>query len=174
LIAVNRLAQRLRGFAEDISGVLLGLMFLAFLVQIATRYVFNAPASWTLEACLTLWLWAVFWGAAFILDERDQVRFDVIYTAVSLPFRRAFAIVSALAISGGMLAALPATWSFVSFYEIKRSAVIGIRLDYVFSIYLVFAVGVIIRYLWRAISIARGANPDPPPIEMAESETKPS
>jgi C4-dicarboxylate transporter, DctQ subunit len=164
---VNKAFARFKGFAEDIGGLLLALMFIAFLVQIATRYVFNAPASWTLEACLTLWLWAVFWGAAFILDERDQVRFDVLFTAMSLPIRRVFAIVSALAISGGMIAALPATFSFVTFYEIKRSAVIGIRLDIVFSIYLVFAVAVIARYLWRAGRIATGGSPDPVPEQTS-------
>jgi hypothetical protein len=59
-----------------------------------------------------------------------------------------------------MLAALPATWSYISFYEIKRSAVLGIRLDIVFSIYGVFAVMMVIRYFWRAYLVARGADPD--------------
>lgn len=157
---MSGLARRAKSLAEDVGGALLALMFLAFLVQIASRYVFNAPASWTLEACLTLWLWVVFWGSAFVLGERDHVRFDVFYAAVSRRMRRAFAIVSALAIAGGMLAALPATFGYVTFYEIKRSAVIGIRLDVVFSIYLVFAVAIVVRYLWRAWTIARGADPD--------------
>jgi TRAP-type C4-dicarboxylate transport system permease small subunit len=157
---VSALARRLKGLAEDVGAALLALMFATFLVQIGSRYVFNAPASWTLEACLTLWLWVVFWGCAFVLGERDHVRFDVLYVAVSRSMRRAFALVSALAIAGGMLAALPATWSYVTFYEIKRSAVIGIRLDVVFSIYLVFAVAIIARYIWRARAIVRGGDPD--------------
>ncbi len=33
-----------------------------FILQIVTRYVINHPLGWTLEACLTLWLWLVFWG----------------------------------------------------------------------------------------------------------------
>lgn len=157
---MSTLTRRLKSLAEDVGGALLALMFATFLVQIGSRYVFNAPASWTLEACLTLWLWVVFWGCAFVLGERDHVRFDVLYVAVSRNMRRAFALVSALAIAGGLLAALPATWSYVTFYEIKRSAVIGIRLDVVFSIYLVFAVAIIARYLWRALAIVRGGDPD--------------
>jgi hypothetical protein len=69
-------------------------------------------------------------------------------------------MVSAVAIGGGMLAALPATWSYITFYQIKRSAVLGIRLDIVFSIYGVFAAMLVIRYVWRAILVARGADPD--------------
>ncbi len=146
---------------------MLAALFAIFLVQIASRYLFNAPVSWTMEACLTLWLWTVFWGGAMTLSDRDHVRFDVVYLAVSMPWRRTFAIVSALAIAAGFAAALPATWSFVTFYEIKRSSVIGIRLDVVFSVYILFAVAVVLRGLWRAFSVARGANPDPFPTDGA-------
>lgn len=154
------LIHRARMVALDIAALMLGALFIVFLIQIAARYVFNAPALWTLEACLTLWLWVVFWGGAFVLQEKDHVRFDVLYIAVGRNLRRAFAMISAIAIGGGMLAALPATWSYISFYQIKRSAVLGIRLDIVFSIYGIFAVMLVIRYFWRAYLVARGADPD--------------
>ena len=157
---MHRLIQYSRVLALDIAALMLGALFVSFLVQILSRYVFNAPALWTLEACLTLWLWVVFWGGAFVLQEKDHVRFDVLYVAVGRNLRRAFAMVSAVAIGGGMLAALPATWSYITFYQIKRSAVLGIRLDIVFSIYGIFAVMVVIRYLWRAFLVARGADPE--------------
>lgn len=153
------LLPRLRTFALDVGALMLGALFVVFLIQIVSRYVFNAPSLWTLEACLTLWLWIVFWCGAFVLGERDQVRFDVLYAGARLRTRRIFALVSALAIGGGFLAALPATWSYVSFYEIKRSSVLGIRLDVVFSIYIIFAAMMVIRYFWRAWLLARGADP---------------
>lgn len=155
-----KLASRLRMAALDIAALMLGAMFIIFLVQIAARYVFGAPLLWTLEACLTLWLWVVFWGGAFVLQERDHVRFDVLYGAVGLGTRRLFALISAVAIAGGLLAALPATWSYIDFYQIKRSSVIGIRLDIVFSIYGIFASVMVVRYALRAWAIARGADPD--------------
>lgn len=157
---MTRWLERLRLAALDLGALMLGALFLVFLIQIAARYLFNAPALWTLEACLTLWLWVVFWGGAFVLTEKDHVRFDVLYGAVNLRLRRIFALVSAIAIAAGFLAALPATWSYIDFYQIKRSAVLGIRLDIVFSIYGIFAVVVVIRYLWRAFLLARGADPE--------------
>ncbi len=157
---MHRLIQSARTIALDIAALMLGALFVVFLIQIMSRYVFNAPALWTLEACLTLWLWVVFWGGAFVLQEKDHVRFDVLYLAVGRNLRRVFAMVSAVAIGGGMLAALPATWSYITFYQIKRSAVLGIRLDIVFSIYGIFAAMLVIRYIWRAILIARGADPE--------------
>jgi C4-dicarboxylate transporter, DctQ subunit len=157
---MTRLIERLRIAALDIAALMLGALFIIFLIQIAARYVFGAPLLWTLEACLTLWLWVVFWGGAFVLTEKDHVRFDVLYGAVQPKVRRWFAIISAVAISGGFLAALPATWSYIDFYQIKRSSVIGIRLDIVFSIYGIFAATLVLRYAWRAWLLLRGADPD--------------
>ncbi len=157
---MSRLLQIARTVAMDIAALMLGGVFIVFLIQIAARYIFNAPASWTLEACLTLWLWLVFWGGAFVLTEKDHVRFDVLYDAVQTRTRRVFAFVSAVAIGGGFLAALPATWSYIDFYQIKRSAVLGIRLDIVFSIYGIFAIVMVIRYFWRSYLLIRGADPN--------------
>lgn len=162
----------LRRRAEDVAAGLLAVMFLTFLVQIFTRYVVNYPLAWTLEACLTLWLWLVFWGAAFILDDRDQVKFDMFYLAASTRVRRILALVTAVAIMAGFLAALPATWDYISFYKIKKSATLRIRLDIVFSVYGIFAVAVITRYGLRAWQLIRGRHPDAiaPPHEQVAIE----
>lgn len=150
----------LRARADNVAAALLAAMFFAFLIQIASRYVFNAPVGWTLELCLTCWLWVVFWGGAFLLDERDHVRFDVFYVAAPRGVQRAFAFVTAIAIAAGFAAALPATLDYIAFYKIKSSAVLNIRLDVVFSVYGLFAVAVILAHLTRAWRIVRGAHPD--------------
>jgi len=150
----------LRRRAENVAAGLLAVMFLSFLVQIFTRYVINYPLGWTLEVCLTAWLWLVFWGAAFTLDDRDHVKFDLFYLAGSRKARRVLALVSAVAILGGFLAALPATYDYISFYKIKKSATLHIRLDIVFSVYGIFAVAIIARYGLRAWQLIRGADPD--------------
>lgn len=155
----------LRARAENVAAGLLALMFLSFVLQIVSRYVVNAPLGWTLEACLTLWLWLVFWTAAFVLDDRDHVRFDLLQAAGSLRLRRILALVSAVAIAAGLAAALPATLDYITFYKIKRSAILRIRLDVVFSIYGIFAVAVIVAYALRAWRIVRGRGIDARPGE---------
>jgi len=146
----------LRARAENVAVLLLTAMFLAFVVQIFTRYVMNNPLGWTLEACLTTWLWLVFWGAAFILDDRDHVRFDVLYLWVGARMRRAFALASALAILAGFAASFPDSLDYITFYSIKSSSTLRIRLDIVFSVYAIFAVAVIARYALRAVALIRG------------------
>jgi C4-dicarboxylate transporter DctQ subunit len=132
--------------ADDVAVLLLAAMFLAFVVQITFRYVLNRPLEWTLEVCLTTWLWTVFWSCAFCLRDKDHVRFDILFNHVSPATRRIFAGISAAALVIGLLAALPGTWDFVSFLTIKKSPSLRIPLAYVFSIYLVFMVAMIVAY----------------------------
>lgn len=150
----------LRRRADDVAVALLTAMFATFVIQIVSRYLLDAPVGWTVEVCLTAWLWCVFWTAAFGLDDRDHVRFDVLYHAAGTRLRRRLALVAAVAVAGGLLASLPATYDYISFYRIKRSATLQLRMDYVFSIFGVFAAAVILRYLWRAAAILRGGAPD--------------
>ena len=142
--------------ANDVAALLLAAMFLAFILQITSRYVFNAPIEWTQELCLTLWLWTVFWGSAFCLRDEEHIRFDMLYNAVGRRTRRVFAALSAAAIVLAFLAAMPGTWSFVSFLTIKKSASMRIPMAYIFSIYLVFMVAVVVLYGRRLVQILRG------------------
>ena len=153
-------AHWLRRRAENISALLLLAMFLCFILQIVARYVFNYPLGWTDEASILCWIWCTLWGAAFVLREKDEVRFDIIYSAASQKTRRVFTVVTGVAAILLFAIALPAVVSYVTFLKVERSAYLGIRLDVLYSIYVVFSVGVIVRYAaltWRAI---RGQAPD--------------
>ena len=146
----------LKARAENVAAGLLAALFLTFVLQIVARYVFNYPLGWTIEICLTLWLWLVFWTAAFVLEDQDHVRFDLLAVASSRRLQQVFALVSAVAIIAGLLAALPATLDYITFYKIKRSATLRIRLDVVFSVYGIFVVAVVVSYALRALNILRG------------------
>lgn len=164
----------LRRRADNVAAALLAAMFAAFIVQIFARYVVlrfvpQAEIGWTVEVCVTLWLWLVFWGTAFCLNDADHVKFDILYLSAGARVRRWLALGAALAIVAGLAAALPATVDYITFYKIKRSAVLQLRLDYVFSIYGIFAVAIILRYSWRIVSILRGHSPDTPPAGLDAS-----
>lgn len=151
----------LRARADNVAVALLAAMFIAFMLQIFARYVINYPIGWTLEVCLTTWLWLVFWSSAFVLTERDHVTFDLLYLIVGKRMQRIFALVSAVAIVAGFAAALPATLDYITFYKIKKSATLHIRLDVVFSVYGMFAVAVIVRYAWQIWKLLHGDRPQP-------------
>lgn len=149
------LARTARHGAEAVLAALLIAMFLAFLAQIAMRYVLNIPAAWTTEVSLLAWLWGILWGAALVLREEEEIRFDILHAAAPPWLRRGFDAVTALVVVVVFSASLPATAEYVRFMRIERSAALGLRMDWVFSIWLVFAVAMIIRHaaiLWRAVT----------------------
>ena len=145
----------LQARADDVAVGLLTAMFVAFVLQITARYVVNYPLPWTLELSLTMWLWTVFWGSALCLRNKDHIAFDMIYNHVRPGVRRVFGAISALAIIVAMLASLPATWDWVSFLTIKKSATLRIPLAYVFSVFFFFFMGTIVIYTLRLRKIFR-------------------
>jgi C4-dicarboxylate transporter DctQ subunit len=146
--------------AENLAVIMLAAMFATFILQIGGRYVLNHTPGWTLEFCLMMWVWVVFWGSAFCVRDRDHVKFDIFYAVAPRRVRLALAVVSAVAIVVAMLASLPATWDWVSFLQIKRSATLRIPLSYVFSVYIIFMVAIAVRYALRIVRMIREGAPE--------------
>ena len=148
--------------ADNVAVGLLTAIFLSFILQIVSRYVIRQPLGWTLEACLLAWLWLVFWSTAFTLKEGDHVRFTVLCDHARPNVRRAYMVITAICVIGALAMSLPATYDFIAFMKIEKTSLLKVRFDYVFSIYLIFAVAIIARYVWRIIQIMRGQDKDSP------------
>ncbi len=143
--------------AEAVLAALLVAMFLAFLVQITMRYVVGKPVGWTTEVSLLAWVWGILWGAGLVLTEREEIRFDILHAAVPAGLRRVFDALTAAVVIVVFSASLPAAADYVAFMRIERSAYLGIRMDWAFSIWLVFAVAMIIRHCGGRCAAKRGA-----------------
>jgi len=147
-------------FAEGVAAALLAVIFVAFIVQITLRYVFNWPVGWTSELSLAAWLWLVLWGAAFVLKDEEEIRIDLISGHANRRVRRAIGAIGAVSVIVLFGMSLPASWSYVTFMKVEKSSYLGIRMDIMYSIYLVFAVAVIgrgIRQLVRGPAAAPAA-----------------
>ena len=119
---------------------MLAAMFAAFLLQIVFRYLLNLPIGWTHELSVILWIWLVLWGAAFVVREREEIRFDLIYGAVGPGPRRVMVLISAVALIVLYAISLPAVVDYVTFMKVEKTAYLKIRFDWLFSIYIVFVV----------------------------------
>lgn len=151
---LHRIGQWLYRRAENIQALMLAIMFFAFLLQIAFRYFLGLPTGWSSELTVIMWLWMVLWGAAFVAREDEEIRFDLLYGAVPSGLRRMMTVITGLSLIGLYLLSLPAVVDYVTFMKIQRTAYLKIRFDYLFSIYVFFAVAVVCRYgwlLWHAI-----------------------
>lgn len=160
--------------AEFVAAMMMAAMFGTFILQVAIRYSarlewiaeavpFLDPAryGWTLEFCLALWVWIVFFGCATIVRERDHVTFDIIYSSVRPGTRKVFALLTCVAIVVGLLASVGPTWEKFHILRLKQTAtlkqLIGdwVRMRDVYSIYIFFLIAVSLRYAWRAVDVFR-------------------
>lgn len=149
----------IRRRAENIVAGLLGIMFVAFIVQIVFRYFLNFPIGWSSELSVVCWLYMVLLGAAFWLKEHDEIRFDLVSGSLGPTGRRVVGIVVAAAAVVLFAMAMPATVKYVAFMKVEKSSYLNIRLDVLYSVYVVFAVAIIVRYAWAIWSIVRGEVP---------------
>lgn len=153
---MTRLVSGLRHFAEGVAAFMLAALFSVFLIQIAARYLFNVPMGWTVEVSLTLWLWLVFWGGGLCLRASDHIRFDMLYLSAGRRTQRLFGALAAVVILTTFAISFLPTVDYVWFYKIKRSNTLGIRLHYIFGIYLLFMLAIMARYSVILVNFLRG------------------
>ncbi|MCR9135851.1 MAG: TRAP transporter small permease [Alphaproteobacteria bacterium] len=153
--------------AEFIAALMLAAMFLTFLLQIYSRYIMLQPFGWTLELCLILWVWLVFFGCAFMVRDRDHVTFDIFYLAAPRTLRQVLALISAAAIVIGMAWSLLPTLDYIDWMKIRKTTTVEnpltgnkIPMRTIFSVYAIFMVAIIIRYAWRFVVVLRKGPPD--------------
>lgn len=164
----------LRRIAEAAAAAMMAAMFLTFILQIAIRYSarlewlperlpFLEPSlyGWTLEFCLLLWVWLVFWGNAFVVRNQDHVTFDIIYDRARPSVRRWFVIIGGLAIAVGLLISILPTWDKFYILRLKKTATLSslfgdaIRMRDIYAIYILFLAVVGMRYAWSVYSAFR-------------------
>ena len=154
---MNMIAATLRWLhrrAENLLALILVALFVSFLIQIVFRYVLNLPLGWTVEFVAIAWLWGILFGYAFVVPERDVIRLDILYVLLPLWARRVLDVVTSVVCIAIFVWTLPMVWDYITFMKIEKTAYMKIRFDWVFSIYIPFALAVIIRCgftAWRAI-----------------------
>jgi TRAP-type C4-dicarboxylate transport system permease small subunit len=157
---MTRIACWLYRRAENVLAAMLALMFAAFILQIVFRYLLNLPIGWTNEISVVLWLWLVLFGAAFVVREEEEIRFDLIHASVGPTARRVMFLIAAaaLVILYGM--SFPAVLDYVTFMKVESTAYLNIRFDLLYSIYIVFVIAIIVRYLWLSWQAIFGKAPE--------------
>lgn len=160
--------KQFRQLANAIAGLLMLTIFATFILQVAVRY--SARLSWiadalpilepnnfgwTLEFCLALWVWLIFFGNAFVVRDQDHVTFDILYLAVRPRIRKWFIFIGGLAIIIALLLSISPTLDRFYILRLKRTATLSnlfgdwIRMRHIYMIYIVFLVVIPARYAFH-------------------------
>ncbi len=149
---MKQVVSWIRRRAENLVVGLMAVMFVAFIVQIVFRYAFNFPVGWSSELSVIAWMYIVLLGSALWLKESEEIRFDLLTDAAGPRTRRVLGFGVAVAAVVLFAMAMPATFKYISFMKVESTSYLKIRLDVLYSVYLVFAVAVVVRYAvyaWR-------------------------
>jgi len=157
--------KRLRTFANFITATMLAVLFFTFLLQIFSRYILKAPFGWTLELCLILWLWIVFFGCSFAVRDQDHVKFDIFYYATPKKVQLIFSILSAIGVIVIMGYSFLPTIDYIDWMKMRKTTTVKIfnnkiPLSYIFSVYGIFLLSVIIQYIWKLYNLMKSGLPD--------------
>ena len=176
--------KRISRVAEFIAAMVLAAIFIIFLLQIFTRYAPKIawlmpippihdwmmalePIGWTVNLISLLWVWLIFFGCSFVVNESDHVAFDVFFQALSRSWQRHFAMATALIMVVAMLYSFGPTWDAIfgsRLMELKkiqtlRVPVTGdkIPIKWLFAPYILLMIVITLRYLWRGSTLIRAA-----------------
>src|SRR5258708_30800498 len=58
-----------------VSSLMFGCVFAVFAYKIVMRYVAGDAVAWADEVSVILFIWILFWGNAFVVEDHQQIKF---------------------------------------------------------------------------------------------------
>jgi TRAP-type C4-dicarboxylate transport system permease small subunit len=151
--AVARFVRHWRKFAETVAAAMFAAVFLIFNYKIITRYLEHDEAVWADEVSVILFIWIIFWANAFIVTDRQQIAFDLVYRPLPDRIKRGFALVRMVLIGGIFAWSLPGSIDYILFLWRERTAVLEWRLDYIYACFGIFLIAVVVRSIWYIVRL---------------------
>jgi TRAP-type C4-dicarboxylate transport system permease small subunit len=145
--ASSGLGSRLRTLADWTACAMFAAVFLIFNYKIFTRYFEHDEAVWADEVLVILFVWIIFWANAFLVGDKQQISFDLVYRLLPDETKRYVAIARAALIGGIFAWALPGSLDYIRFLWREHTPVLNLPLDWVYACFGIFLVAVIVRAL---------------------------
>src|ERR1700744_1947577 len=96
----SAVASGLRRVADGAAGAMFAAVFLIFNYKIFTRYFEHDEAVWADEVLVILFIWIIFWANAFLVRDKDQITFDLVYRLLPPRGQRVAAVARYVLIGG--------------------------------------------------------------------------
>ena len=125
--ALERVASRARQVAGLVAGLMFAAVFLIFNYKIVTRYLGHDEAVWADEVSVILFVWIIFWANAFLVRDKEQITFDLVYRPMPGRIKRVMALARSVLIGGLFLWRCPdrSATSFSSGVSGRPSSICG-------------------------------------------------
>jgi TRAP-type C4-dicarboxylate transport system permease small subunit len=149
----ERLGRLVARVAEQVCVGLFTAVFLVFIWKIAMRYLAHVAVAWADEVSVVLFVWIIFIANGFVVEDRRQIRFDILYRHVGPSTQRLLGVFRILLVGGIFAAALPGALDYIRFLWRERTPVLLWRLDFVYTCFGLFMVAVLVRMAVRLVRL---------------------
>ncbi|MEA5033345.1 MAG: TRAP transporter small permease [Sphaerochaeta sp.] len=113
-------------------------MFIAFCLQIFSRYFLNHQFEWTYEYTVIGFIWTVAFGACAASKRREHVSFSLIYDRFGQRGQAIMKLVGNTIILIAFCIMIYPAFDFIRFMGIKTTPVLKIPISYVYAPFLAF------------------------------------
>jgi TRAP-type C4-dicarboxylate transport system permease small subunit len=141
--------------ANIVASLMFACVFAVFAYKIVMRYLAGDAVAWADEVSVVLFIWILFWGNAFVVEDRQQIKFDLVYRLLPEWGRRTAAIIRLVIVGGLFLWGLPSVVDYILFLWRERTPVLGLRLDFVYACFGLFVVAIVFRSAWTFVELVR-------------------
>lgn len=119
------------------------VLFIAFILQVVSRYVFNRPIIMTNDLIVLGFCWTVILGACYTMRKRGHVQFTMLYDMYSPKVAAAARLAGNIIIILTFAALFIPSVSFSLFQGFQRTAVLRVSLTWVFLPFAYFLLSII-------------------------------
>src|ERR1700729_4491578 len=108
-------AARSRRAADWVASAMFAAVFVIFNYKIFTRYFEHDEAVWADEVLVILFIWIIFWANSFLVRDKEQITFDLVYRLLPASAPRYTALARAVLVGGIFSWALPGSLAYIHF-----------------------------------------------------------
>ena len=121
-----------------IPGAAFTIMFVAFCLQIFSRYILKSQFEFTYDYTVICFLWTTCLGAIYASKHREHVSFALLYDHFGPKGRAVINLVGNLIIATALFLLLKPTAEYLDFISIKKTAVLKVSFEVLYAPFLVF------------------------------------
>lgn len=141
---IKKIFMKIRDIIEIyVPCVAFAVMFIVFVAQVISRYVFRFPLTWAFELTVMGFSWTVILGACYAMRKRSHVMFTMIYDAVPPKVGAALCLAGNVLIVAALVILIVPSCNYIHFMNFQKTAVFRIPLSVIFCPFIYFLLSVV-------------------------------
>lgn len=129
----SKIIKRVNSVVSYIVMAFIAVMAMLLIIQVASRFIFHNPVTWSDETVRYLFLWMVFLGSGICIQHGDLIGIEAVINRVPPKGKVVFKIISYLVQAVFILIVIIQGYKLVTLGSMQNSPVLPIQMSLVYS-----------------------------------------